>query len=249
MPDEKEDVASYEGSLRIPNTHDVVDAVFEIGTETMRVTTGSEVLGSWPLTQVSVEDRGDTLLVSLGGESVLVEIPDRSGFSSALEPAQGRRSRAKKRRRPPKRPQAKTGPPTRSRRRTAPVDPVDPEPVEALDSPAAEPENKPTLRERVQVIASVFSTDNWREWLQDSTVRWSIATMGVVIFAMLALFATDTLGMILVLFGMFALIIAALAVSEDINAYRLIPSAISETGLVVGGAAAMVVGGLLILLS
>lgn len=95
----------------------------------------------------------------------------------------------------------------------------------------------------------MFNPDNWRDWLQDTTVRWTIASMGVVVFAMLALFATDTLGMILVLLGMFALIIAALAVSEDINAYRMIPSAISETGFVIGGAAAMVIGGLLILLS
>jgi hypothetical protein len=47
---------------------------------------------------------------------------------------------------------------------------------------------------------------------------------------------------------MVSLIVAALAVSEDINAYRLIPSAISETGLVAGGAIAMVIGGLLVVL-
>lgn len=242
-------MASYEGSLRIPNTQDVVDAVFEIGTETLRVTTGGEVLGSWALTEVAVEDRGDALLVSLGGESVLVEIPDRNGFSSALEPTRGRRSRAKKRHRPPKASQTKTGPPTRSRRRSAPAAPAQSEPVEVAAVPAAEPEQKPSLGERVEVIAAVFNTDNWREWLQDTTVRWTIASMGVVLFAMLALFATDTLGMVLVLFGMFALIIAALAASEDINAYRLIPSAVSETGLVAGGVAAMVLGGILILLS
>ena len=222
----------------------MVDAVFEIGAETMRVKTGSDVLGSWPIADVAVEDRGDALLVSLGGESVLVDVADRSGFSSALEPAQGRRSRAKKRRRSPKRPMAKTGPPTRTPRRSRV-----PEQFEVFDAPAAEPVEKRSLGERLEVIASVFSVENWREWLQDPTVRWTIASMGVVLFAMLALFATNTLGMILVLVGMVALIVAALAVSEDINAYRLIPSAISETGLVIGGAVAMVIGGLLILLS
>ena len=228
----------------------MVDAVFEIGAETMRVKTGSDVLGSWPIADVAVEDRGDALLVSLGGESVLVDVADRSGFSSALEPAQGRRSRAKKRRRSPKRPMAKTGPPTRTpRRRRVPEQSPDPEPIEVFDTPAAEPVEKRSLGERLEVIASVFSVENWREWLQDPTVRWTIASMGVVLFAMLALFATNTLGMILVLVGMVALIVAALAVSEDINAYRLITSAISETGLVIGGAVAMVIGGLLILLS
>ncbi len=241
-------MASYEGSLRIPNTQDVVDAVFEISAETMRVTTGGEVLGSWSLTEVVVEDRGDALMVSLGGETVLVEIPDRTGFSSALQPA-GRRSRAKKRLRPPKKPQAKTGPPTRRRPRRAPVEPADPEPIEVFDAPTPEVVDKPSVGERLEVLAGVFKVDNWREWLQDPTVRWVIASMGVVLFALLALFATDTLGMILVLLGMVALIIAALAVSEDINAYRMIPNAISETGLVIGGAAAMLVGGLLILLS
>jgi hypothetical protein len=110
-------------------------------------------------------------------------------------------------------------------------------------------EEKPGLGERLQVITSVFNVDNWREWLQDTTVRWAIASIGVVLFATLALFATDTLGMILVLVGMVSLIIAALAVSEDVNAYRLIPSAISETTLVVGGAVAMVCGALLIVFS
>ena len=214
----------------------------------MRVTTGSEVLGSWSLTEVAVEDRGDVLLVSLGGETVLVEIPDRTGFSSALQP-DGRRSRAKKRRRPPQKSQAKTAPPTRRRQRRSAVEPADPKPIEVFDAPKLEAVEKRGLGDRLQVLAGVFRVDNWREWLQDATVRWAIASMGVVLFAVLALFATDTLGMILVLVGMIALIIAALAVSEDINAYRMIPNAISETGLVIGGAAAMLVGGLLILLS
>ena len=218
----------------------------------MRVTTGGEVLGSWAIADVVVEDRGDALLVSLAGESVLVDVPDRTGFSSALTPARGRgrRSRAKKRRRPPKRPMAQNGPPTRpSRPRSAPQASPDPEPVEVFDAPVDEPEEKPSLGERLKVIAQVFNVDNWRDWLQDTTVRWTIASMGVVLFAMLALFATNTLGMILVLVGMVSLIIAALAVSEDINAYRLIPNAISETGLVIGGALALVLGGLLVLLS
>jgi hypothetical protein len=242
-------VASYNGSLRIPNTQDAVDAVFEIGAETVRVTTGSEVLGSWAIADVVVEDRGDTLLVTLGGEAVLVEVPDRSGFSSALTPSPGRRSRAKKRRRPSGRPAAKTGPPTRSsRRQTKPQPSADPEPIEEFDAPAEKAAEHPSLAERIRVIASVFQVDSWRDWLQDTTVRWTIASMGVVLFAVLALFATSTLGMILVLGGMVSLIVAALAVSEDINAYRLIPSAISETGLVAGGAIAMVIGGLLVVL-
>ena len=246
----KKSVASYEGSLRIPNTHDVVAAVFEIDAETMSVTAGSEVLGSWPLSEVTVEDRGDALLVSLSGESVLVEVPDRSGFSSALKPTRDRRSQRKKRRRPPKQPAAQAGPPARSpQRRSAPVEPVEPDPIELVDAPALVATDKPSLGERLRAVGAILSVDSWRAWLQDPTVRWTIAAMGVVIFAMLALFATDTLGMLLVLVGMVALIIAALAASEDINAYRMIPSAISETSLVIGGATALVIGALLILLS
>ena len=248
--DEKQWVASYEGSLRIPNTHDVVDAVFEIEAETVRVTSGSEVLGSWPLTQVAVEDRGDALLLSLDGEAVLVEIPDRTGFSSALKPVRDRRFRAKKRRRPPRPSKAHSGPPARSpRRRSTPVEHSEPDPIEIVDVAAAEPVEKPNLLDRLRAVASVFNADNWREWLQDPAVRWTMASMGVVVFAMLALFATDTLGMLLVLVGMVALIVAALAASEDINAYRVIPSAISETGLVIGGASSLLIGSLLILLS
>jgi hypothetical protein len=147
---------------------------------------------------------------------------------------------------------AQTGPPTRaSQRRPAPQRKSEPkpEPVEKSAAPAAEPAEKPSLGERLQIVAALFNVDNWRESLQDTTVRWTIASMGVVLFATLALFATDTLGMILVLVGMVSLIVAALAVSEDVNAYRLIPGSISETGLVLGGAIAMVCGALLILLS
>ena len=97
-------------------------------------------------------------------------------------------------------------------------------------------------------VRAALSIDNWREWLQDPTVRWSIASVGVILFALLALFATNTLGMILVLAGMVGLIIAALAVSDDLDAFRLMPNFISETGLVISGAVAMAIGGLLILI-
>ena len=93
----------------------------------------------------------------------------------------------------------------------------------------------------------LFDRGNWDRWLNDSTVRWSIASVTVIVVALMALFATNTLGMILILLGMVALIVAALAVSEDLSAYRIIPNAVTETSLVIGGAAAMIVGGLLIL--
>jgi mono/diheme cytochrome c family protein len=84
----------------------MVNAVFDIGEESVRVTTGGDVLGSWALSDVAVEDRGDALLVTLGGESVLVDIGDRDGFSAAMSP---QKSRKRKRRR--RRPMTESGPP------------------------------------------------------------------------------------------------------------------------------------------
>jgi hypothetical protein len=107
----------------------------------------------------------------------------------------------------------------------------------------------PGLLARVRSARVVFDTDNLRSWLQDRLVRWTIASFGVMILALLVLLAANTLGMILVLIGMVALIIAALAVSDDLSAYRVIPNALNETTMVIAGAAAMAIGALLILLS
>ena len=246
---ENQSVVVYEAKLRIPNTRDAVDAVFDIGDESVCVTTGSDVLGDWPLTDVTIEDRGDALLVSLAGEAVLVDIGDRDGFTAAMVPTTStRRRRGSKRR---QRPMAESGPPSR------PSEPPDPDhsvsqksivnaPLSTggLPTPAGQ---RVDVAGKLQAIGSVFSIESWREWLQDRTVRWAVASMGVVIFAVLALFAADTTGMILVLMGMVALIVAAFAVSEDLQAYKILPSYLSETGLIVGGTVAMVVGGLLII--
>ena len=238
-------MASYTGLLRIPNTRDAVDALFEINDNNLRVTAGDDVLGDWPLADVSVEDRGDALLVSLSGEPVLVDIGDRDGFSAALAPVQVKRRRRSRNRRPMKEPG-----PARRQDPPPPAQVVASQPVVQV---AAKPDrvrasSGSSFAEKLEYVGAVFRVDNWREWLQDRTVRWAIASMGVILFAMMALFATSTLGMVLVLVGMVALIVAALAVSEDLNAYRLVPNAVSETGLVVIGAVAMVLGGILIVL-
>jgi hypothetical protein len=250
LRDEVRSVASYKGSLRIPNTRDAVDAVFDIGDDHVRVTTGSELLGDWPLSDVAVEDRGDALLVSLGSESVLVDIGDRDGFSAALAPAPTRRRGRKSRR-----PMSKSGPSGRNDKvrhakkpaeTTASAETV----VGAAGDTARSGRVRPRINvaEKLEYAGDLFSIDNWREWLQDRTVRWVIAAMGVVLFATLALFAADTLGMMLVLVGMLTLIVAAFAVSEDFQAHRIMPDWISESGLIIAGAVCMIIGGLLIVI-
>jgi hypothetical protein len=112
----------------------------------------------------------------------------------------------------------------------------------------------PTERTRIRpgrVLESVrrlLDRETWRGWLSDRLVRWVIASAVVIIVALLALFATASFGMTLVLIGMVALIVAALAVSEDLSAFSWIPGDISETTIVIVGAIAMLVGGLLIVL-
>ncbi|MDJ0923241.1 MAG: hypothetical protein QNJ77_01660 [Acidimicrobiia bacterium] len=257
-------MSMFKGSLRIPNTTDTIDAVFEVGAESLRVTTGDEVLGDWSLTEVAVEDRGDGLLVTLDGESVIVDVPDRNGFAAALgPPTKSRRSRAKKSRapksrskagRPDSRPKSDAAPPGRPRAGRVPSLPIRRRTEKAVEdsSRTGAPQERKSLSDVLGMtlagVRAALSIDNWREWLQDPTVRWSIASVGVILFALLALFATNTLGMILVLAGMVGLIIAALAVSDDLDAFRLMPNFISETGLVISGAVAMAIGGLLILI-
>lgn len=101
-------------------------------------------------------------------------------------------------------------------------------------------------RDIVGSLARLLHRETWQTWLSDRLVRWVIASVSVIIVALLALFATSSLGMILVLLGMVALVIAALAVSEDLNAVSWVPADISETALVVMGAVAMVIGAVLI---
>ncbi|MDJ0664887.1 MAG: hypothetical protein QNJ75_10020 [Acidimicrobiia bacterium] len=105
-----------------------------------------------------------------------------------------------------------------------------------------------TRRNPADTIRTLLDRDTWREWLSDRVVRWVIASFAVIIVALLALFATNSLGMILVLIGMVILVVVALAVSEDLTAYSWIPGNISETTLVIAGVAAMAIGGLLILI-
>lgn len=110
----------------------------------------------------------------------------------------------------------------------------------------------PRERRDVDVIGSVqsfFNRDRWREMLSDRLVRWVIASAAVILVALLALFATASLGMILILLGMVALVVAALAVSEDLTAISWVPGGLSEMTLVIAGAVAMAIGGLLIIIS
>ncbi|MDJ0953909.1 MAG: hypothetical protein QNJ81_09525 [Acidimicrobiia bacterium] len=103
-------------------------------------------------------------------------------------------------------------------------------------------------RERRNVLHALrplFSRATWRNWLSLRVLKWVIACTAVMGVAGLALFATESFGVILILLGMAALVIAALAISEDLTAYGWVPGNMSETTLVIIGAAAMAVGALL----
>ena len=114
---------------------------------------------------------------------------------------------------------------------------------------AAEKKAPRERRSWLPFLRRLVSKEAWQAWLSDVTVRWVIASAIVVVVAALAVFAANSFGMILVLLGMVALIIAALAASDDLSAYGWIPGNLSETTLVIAGAIAMVTGGALIVIS
>ncbi|MGA9596168.1 MAG: hypothetical protein WBV06_08430 [Acidimicrobiia bacterium] len=107
---------------------------------------------------------------------------------------------------------------------------------------------RPEMPHMLGAVRRLVDRDQWRDWLSDRLVRWVIASGVVIIVALLALFATSSLGMVLVLGGMVAMVIAALAVSEDLSAVSWVPEQLSEATLVMIGVAAMALGGLLIFL-
>jgi hypothetical protein len=94
-------------------------------------------------------------------------------------------------------------------------------------------------------IERLFMRETWQAWLSNRLVKWSIASFVVIGVALLALFETNGLGVILMLLGMFALVIAGLAVSEDLTAVAWLPAAVSEAALVIAGVVALLLGGLL----
>lgn len=92
---------------------------------------------------------------------------------------------------------------------------------------------------------------NWskiRERLSVVEFRWVLAAIGVVTTLVVAVVATGALGRLLTLGGMFALVLAGLAVADDPEAYRFLPHAITEKALVIGGFIAVAVGLALIFL-
>lgn len=228
---EKGGMTAYEGSLRIAGTEDSLDAVFDVDAGSLRVTAGDHELGTWSLQEIGVARRGSGLHLDLGGENVVVMMRDQDSFAEAITVYPRRRRR---RRRSDSRPVAKARPVTSRPERSAPQVPerVVPDRVSAA--------------QRARVL---LDKENWTRWLQDTVVRWSLAFAAVLILALFVIFATRSVGMVLILAGMVALLLAALAVSEDLSAYRVIPSAVSETTLVIAGVAAMVVGALLIVVA
>lgn len=112
----------------------------------------------------------------------------------------------------------------------------------------AKRERTRTRLDMLDTMRKLTSRDTWRNWLSQRVVKWAVASFAVIVVALLALFATNSLGMILVLLGMVALVVAALAVSEDLTAYAWIPGELSESTLIIAGTIAMAIGGILILL-
>lgn len=218
-------MTTYQGSLLISATADVIDAVFDVSEDRLEVRSGDERLGSWLLPELQIEQRGNAVHLNLDGEDVVVSVRDLDSFVEAVNPPRRKRSK-------------------HSKRRSSPAANV----ADATPRKRREPVDIKSLLSRLAGAKSLLSAENWRTWLSDSSVRWAIASAGVVVFALLALFATNTLGMLLILFGMILLIVAALVVSDDLSAYSWIPGNISESTVVVVGAAAMAIGGVLILI-
>ena len=241
-------MSAYTGSLRIQATDDVVEAEFRVSEQTLTVISGGQQLGTWPLSNIELDDTGTEIYLSLDGEEVIVNVPNRDAFVDELAPPRGKRGprHAKPRRqKTPKAPRAAKRP--KSRKPVKPSAP--PEPAELVErtEPRLPTPAKPP-RDVLGAVRRLLDRDTWREWLADRVVRWVIAATVVIGVALLALFATASLGMILVLIGMVALIVAALAVSEDLTAISWVPGQMSESTLVIAGAVAMVIGGLLIVL-
>jgi hypothetical protein len=92
----------------------------------------------------------------------------------------------------------------------------------------------------------MIDREAWERRREDPASWLILAVIGAIVVLVLAVFATKTLGMVLVLLGMITLVVVALAVSDDLTAYSWIPGSISETTLIIAGIFAMVVGGLLI---
>lgn len=231
-------MTSYRGSLRIIATHDVVDAVFNIADERLEVMTGDERLGIWALTDLSLEDTGTQVKLVLDGESVVVDVANHDSFVAAITPTPVKKRRGKRAKKPEG--------PDRVRQ---------PEPAARAKRPDRSRRSKPQKHERsrsrlewLDLLRKLSSRDTWREWLSQRVVKWSVASFAVIGVAALALFATNSLGMILILLGMVALVVAALSVSEDLTAFGWIPGNLSETTLIIAGVIAMAIGGLLIVI-
>ena len=245
---------SFKGSLKIPATQDVIDAVFAVDDENLVVSTGDEALGSWPLHEVRLDDMGSEIRMVLDGENVVADIVDRDSFLSAMAPPGRRRGRRKKPRSDRTRPRAKR---TRPEPQPKPEPPAPPPRVEhSAPSPTPDPEPQPVPRRRkkrqmpdvVGAIRKAIDPEFWRDLLANETTLWVIASATVMIVVGLAFFATAGLGTILILLGMVALVIAGLAVTEDLTALAWIPGNLSETTLVLAGVSSLALGGLLILI-
>lgn len=221
-------MTSFQGSLKIAATADVIDAEFSVDEDRFAVQTGDDQLGSWSIADLHLERRGDGLHAVLDGEDVVLNVPDMDSFLSVIAPPKAGRKRSKRAKKPPSASGFVTTAPQEKKARK-------------------EPRDRTSLLTKMAGAKQVFSAENWRGWLSDTTIRWVIASATVASLALLALFATGSLGMILVLVGMIALIIAALAVSDDLSAFGWVPGNLSETTLVISGAVAMVLGGVLIL--
>ncbi len=242
---------TYNGSLRVEAT--VIEAEFRVGDDRLEVNANQEVLGSWPLDEVGLDDMGAELGLLLDGERVVVELADRDEFIAALSPhkKRGRKRRSPKAQRPKKTPRGKTRPKTGKPQRVKKPAKAERPSIAEADGDVELP--KPARsgggwRQIASDLAVLLKPETWRNVLSQRLVKWVIASLAVIGVALLVIFAAEGLGMIIMLLGMVALIIGALAVSEDLTAYSLIPGNLSETTVVLSGVAALVIGGILMVI-
>ncbi len=222
---------TFKGSLRIASTEDVVPAEFGVDEGMLHVATGGESLGSWPIDSLGIDDTGTDVRMVLDGEGVVVAVTDHDHFMSTIDPPpQSRKERRRKVKQ--ERPKVEKERPKVEKKRP-----------KVKESPKVKKERPP--RDIRGAIERLFMRETWQDWLSNRLVRWSIASFVVIGVALLALFATSGLGVILMLLGMFVLVIAGLAASEDLTAVAWMPAAISETTMVIAGVVALLVGGLL----
>ena len=255
----------FDGTFRLAGSRDSLNATFSVTNGSLRVVAGDYEIGNWPLQDVRLTTAGDGLHLMVEGEDLVVKMRDPGGFAEAIEEAAPPRERKRRRllgRDTPAKAPADTPAPSsvevddevsvssvrlgsdQPPRQPPPLPPaVEDEPLYVPVMPSTPPPTpKRPLSKRVKEARDIVEWKQWRKRLSIPKVRWGLAFFGVTVFALIAIFATGTLGMLLTLIGMAALILAALAVSDDPSVYRFLPARVTETMLLAVGFVCLGIG-------